>query len=184
MAEAAFDITYRATKLFLDRDAVQKAAGRRNARALAKAGAFVRRRARSSIRRRKKVSEPGGTPSAHSKSPVDSIKNILYVYDPASRTVVIGPVRLNQRNTVNGRRSTVPELLEIGGTARIEEERYQHDSTAQWFRRDRRRSPSKHKIYRTRTAHYKPRPFMRPALAAEVAAGTIPQAWANSVRAA
>lgn len=185
MAEVAFQITYRATQLFLDREKVQKQIGRAQARALSRAGAFVRRRARTQmLRRRKRVSAPGNPPSVHSRSKVDSLKNILYVYDPRSRTVVVGPVKLNQVTPVNGSRSTVPELLEFGGTARILEERYKHATSGNWYRRDRRQRQNPDKIYRARSARYSPRTFMRPALQAEVAAGTIPQAWANSVRAA
>ena len=32
------------------------------------------------------------------------------------------------------------------------------------------------------TAYYRPHPFMRPALEAELRAGTLPREWANSVR--
>lgn len=185
MASQAFDITFKATKFFLDREQVRKRLGRANARALSKAGAFVRRRARTQIlRRRKTVSQPGSPPSIHSRSQVATLKNILFAYDPRSNTVVVGPVKLNQATRVNGSRSTVPELLEFGGTQRIHEERYRGADTAQWYRRDLRRRVSKDKIYRARSATYQPRPFMRPALQAEIDAGTIPKAWANSVRAA
>lgn len=184
MAEAAFNVTFKATNFFLDREKIQRRVGRAHTRALAKAGSFVRRRSRSSLRKRRRVSQSGSPPSVHSSSKIANVKNILYVYDPRSNTVVVGPVKLNQHASVNGSRSTVPELLEFGGTQRIHEERYKASKTGEWYRRDLRRRVSKDKVYRVRSARYEARPFMRPALAAEVEAGTIPKAWANSVRAA
>lgn len=91
---------------FFDRQAVIDAIGKGAAKALSKAGAFVRRAARSSIRKRKKPSAPGQPPSSHT----GLLKNfIFFAYDPKTRTVVVGPEKLN-------RGTGAPELLEFGGS--------------------------------------------------------------------
>ena len=50
---------------FFDRDAVLKATDKAQRMALSKFGAFVRTRARSSIRKRKGVAPAGSPPSSH-----------------------------------------------------------------------------------------------------------------------
>jgi hypothetical protein len=105
-------IGFEITKLFFDKKAVRDNVDRGTRRVLSRFGAFVRRTARSSIRKRKKVSEPGAQPSSH----IGLLKKFIYFgYDPSARSVVIGPVRLSQ----NGR-GEAPELLEHGGTATLE----------------------------------------------------------------
>lgn len=93
------------TKFFFDKAAVTSAIDAGKRRALAKAGAFVRRRARSSIRKRKAVSAPGQPPSSHSG---ELRKLLFFAYDPASQSVVVGPAKF--------RRGEAPPLLEYGGT--------------------------------------------------------------------
>ena len=73
---------------------------------LAKAGAFVRTRARSLLRRRKRSAQPGQPPSDHG----GYLKRwIFFAYEAATQSVVIGP-RLFRSS-----RPTVPQLLEGGG---------------------------------------------------------------------
>ena len=75
--------------VFFDGGIIVTAAERANRQALMRAGAFIRRRARSSIRKRKKVSEPGRPPSSHT----GRLKGlILFAYDRTAETVVIGPL--------------------------------------------------------------------------------------------
>ena len=74
--------------LFFDRQPVLNAVSRSERRVLSKFGAFVRRGARSSIRKRKSVSEPGSPPSSHTGL---LRKMIFFVYEPARASVVIGP---------------------------------------------------------------------------------------------
>jgi hypothetical protein len=164
-------------RLFFDRGKVQRAAGRAHARHLARAGAFVRRRARSSIRRRKRVSRPGEPPSAHSTDPFATIKNILFAYDPRTDTVVVGPVLLNQQQFMGVvlAKGTVPQVLEKGGTVGVREKRVGKRWQGIGRRKARGGQPT-----RVRRTTYRPRPFMGPALAAE--APKFPDLWANSVR--
>jgi hypothetical protein len=72
-------------------------------------GGWVRKTARRSMPKRKKLSRPGQPPSAHT----GAIKNlILYAYDDHARSVVIGPI-------LGSSRSGAPAALEWGGISRM-----------------------------------------------------------------
>ena len=93
------------TRFFFDRAEIKEALDAGTKRALSRFGAFVRQRSRTSIRKRKGVSEPGGPPHSHEGS---LRRLILFAYDPVSKSVVVGPVPF-----VAGE---APRLLEYGGT--------------------------------------------------------------------
>lgn len=95
-----------AKRLFFDRAAVTSAADRGTRKVLSKFGAFVRQTAKTSIRMRKAVSEPGQPPSSHTGL---LKRNIFFVFSPETRSVVIGPILLNNR-------TDAPRLLEHGDT--------------------------------------------------------------------
>ncbi len=137
--------------LFFDAPAVVRSVDAATRRVLSRFGAFVRSSARQSMRRRKAASPPGSPPSVHK----GQIKKFLwFAYDPARRSVVIGPEALP------GGKAIAPEVLEYGGTERIK--------TGTTKRR------------KTVTARYAARPFMGPALAKE--RPKLPGLWANSVK--
>ena len=92
--------------LFFDRASVMSAADRATRRVLAKFGAYVRQTARTSIRTRKSISQPGQPPSSHTGL---LKRNIFFVFSPDTQSVVIGPILLN-KNT------DAPRLLEHGDT--------------------------------------------------------------------
>ena len=93
---------------FFDRTKVQRAVDVAERKVLSRFGAFVRQRARHSIRKRRKVSKPGKPPHSH----VGLLRNgILFAYDSHRKSVVIGPVLLRLG-------SPVPALLEYGGYGR------------------------------------------------------------------
>ena len=140
------------TKMFFDRKPVMRAAGRATRRVLSRFGAFVRTTARSSIRRRKRVSDPGQPPSSHSGH---LKRGILFGYDARRDSVVIGPMPFNAKNSQDAL-----EMLEHGGTT--------------WRRLGTRRNR------RRVRATYKPRPFMGPAMEKEKP--KLPQMWRDSVR--
>ena len=96
-----------AKELFFDRAAVTNAVDRAERKVLSRFGAFVRRGARSSIRKRKSVSKPGAPPSSHTGL---LKRNIFFVYEPDRSNVVIGPIQLNSG-------TDAPALLEHGGSA-------------------------------------------------------------------
>ena len=129
-------LTLRAAKSgFFDRQRVLTATTAAERRILSRFGAFVRQRARTSIRPRARPSPPGQPPSSH----VGLLRRHLYFsWDATQRSVVVGPVRLNQRN------GEAPRLLEYGGTA------------------------VRHHGNRAVIARYLPRPYMAPAFQAEL----------------
>jgi len=137
--------------MFFDTDRVKRAADSAARKNLSKAGAFVRTAAKSSIRKRKAISAPGQPPSSHTGL---LKKFIFFGYDAARKTVVVGPMRLNQKI------GAAPEALEHGGP-----------STVVTGRRNKRRK---------RRIRVKARPFMGPALKKE--APKFAGLWANSVR--
>ncbi|RLF32862.1 MAG: hypothetical protein DRN08_06135 [Thermoplasmata archaeon] len=95
---------------FFDRKAVRSAVDRTARRVLSRFGAFVRRAARSSIRKRKRTSAPGEPPSSHTGL---LRRFIFFGYDAGKRSVVIGPARLNQKI------GDAPAALEHGGTSTV-----------------------------------------------------------------
>jgi hypothetical protein len=104
-------IDARVQHLFFDRPAVVRATDRATRRAFSLFGAFVRRSARSSIRRRKRTSAPGQPPTSRT----GLLKRFIFFgFDPTNRSVVIGPARLNGSG-----RGDAPSLLEHGGTTTL-----------------------------------------------------------------
>lgn len=132
---------------FFDRATVIGATDQATRRVLSKFGAFVRQRAKTSIRKKKGSSPPGTPPHSH----VGLLRKfILFTYDHPKRSVVIGPTRLNSPSRMGGKLAT--ELLEHGGVVK----------------------------HGGRILRYLARPFMRPALAAEMA--KMPGMFRNQVR--
>lgn len=130
-------IDMRITSLFFDRPAVTRAVDRAKRVVLSRAGAFIRQRARTSIRPRKGSAPPGNPPHSHEGS---LRRLILFGYDPRSDSVVVGPVGF--------RGSVAPRALEIGGRTTVA---------------PRRRGAREER----RTIRIAARPYMQPALAKE-----------------
>lgn len=97
-----------AKTLFFDRE-VAKAVNKSSRQALSKFGAFVRIAARRSIRKRKKVADPGKPPTNRTGI---LKKLIFFAYEPERQSVVIGPVKTNAKG------SGVPDALEYGGKSK------------------------------------------------------------------
>jgi hypothetical protein len=123
---------------FFDPKAVKDPAERAQLRMLSRFGAFVRRRAKSSIRKRKRTAEPGMPPSSHT----GLLKDFIFFFvEKAQKNMVAGPILLNQGE------GDAPRLLEHGGDA------------------IRRRLTGRKQEY---TAHYQGNPFMAPAFQEEL----------------
>ena len=130
-------IEMRIKTLFFDTPKVRRAVDSAKRKVLSKAGAFIRTRARSSIRKRKASAPPGSPPCSH----VGTLKRLIYFgYDPQADSVVVGPEKFGDTGA--------PGTLEFGGTTLV--------------RRRRRRGGVERR--RVRIA---PHPFMGPALKAE-----------------
>ena len=143
----------RMKSLFFDRPKVRKAVDRGKRRALSRAGAFIRQRARTSIRRRRRSSRPGEPPSSHTGL---LRRFILFGYDRQRDSVVVGPVGF--------RRSQAPNVLEFGGRTIVESGRARRSGRAR----------------KKRTVRIAARPYMRPALEKE--RSNLPAVWRNSVK--
>jgi hypothetical protein len=95
---------------FFDRAAVQQKVDKATRKVLSRFGAFVRQRARTSIKKRKEISRPGQPPHSH----VGLLRKfILFAYDAGRQSVVIGP-------TLTKDESEAPRLLEHGGDTTLE----------------------------------------------------------------
>jgi hypothetical protein len=125
-------------KGFFDSKKVIAAVDKAERRVFSRFGAFVRRTAKSSIRKRKRSAEPGRPPSSHT----GLLKRFIYfAYEPASHNVVIGPIALS------GKIGAAPLALEHGGRSKV-------------ATRDRGRRV-------VRTSMVEARPFMGPAFEKE-----------------
>lgn len=160
-----------AKRSFFDRDAVTAAMEKGERRALSRFGAFLRTRARSLIRKRKRASAPGQPPSSH----VGYLRKFLFfAWDSATRSVVIGPALLGSKSPL-----PVPAVLEGGGP--VSKTEYQL-SGGRWvgggsplLRGARGGRPT-----RTRGGFIEPRPYMGPALEAE--RGALADLYRDCVR--
>lgn len=135
--------------VFFDRAAVVRAVDGARRKALSKAGAFIRTAARTSIRRRRGSAPPGKPPHSHEGS---LRKLILFGYDRASDSVVVGPVGF--------KKSVAPRVLEHGGRTTVVS------------RRGGRLTSRKVRIAA--------RPYMAPALEKE--RPKLPLLWRNSIK--
>lgn len=177
---------------FLDRQGIMRRLHSASRKALSKAGAYIRTRARSLIRpagKHGRVSAPGEPPRSH----VGTLKRgIFYAIDDSGirLSTVIGPLKEAGRG---GRPiiGTVPRVLEWGGNVEVTELFHKArvwgylEGTAEaenigyWqIIGQRKRIPSGART-RKRVLHIEPRPYMGPALKAEKE--TLAKLWANSV---
>ncbi len=157
--------------LFFDSPKVMRAVDAATRRALSKAGAFIMTRARQSIKKapyitkkkrgqartdfRQKTSISGKPP--YSRTGILK-RTIFFGYEPAGKTVVIGPVKYGK--------GEAPNLLEFGGSVT-------RTVPPPAFMK------GKGKSRRVRMK-YKPRPFMGPAMVKELP--NLPKRWAGSMR--
>jgi hypothetical protein len=151
-----FAINLEKTKrFFFDTKAVESLVDKAKRQALSKVGAFIRTTAIRSTKRKRKpkpssrrskrkrapmVSAPGSPPFTHTAGK-NNLKFVLFAYEPASESVIVGPVRLStKRNVAN--------LMEFGGTATVQQ-----------------KNKATGIVWSRRRARYRPRPYMQPALA-------------------
>jgi hypothetical protein len=181
---------------FFDREAVIKLMDKATHKALSKFGAYVRQRARTSLRYRDATSPPGHPPSAHktmtrvktnkkgvtSKQAASPLRDFtFFAYDRAAKVVYIGPAKTNQQNARGLNGQTVPEVIEYGGSETIFEHLLPNipaiygSRAGTWVRTDLRYRISQggprsavNRPTRQRTAHYPARPWMGPAFDAEL----------------
>jgi hypothetical protein len=127
-------------KTFFDRIPVSRATHNLGIRWLSKLGAFTRRIARSSIRKRKGASAPGMPPHSHEGG---LRRGIRFGSEDGGETMFAGPIPYIGQNSRNA-----AKVLEFGGSA------------IRWPLRHQRRRGQERRPYR---ATYEARPFMGPA---------------------
>lgn len=152
---------------FFDREKVINAIAPATLKALKEFGRQIRKRAQKSLVYADDVSSPGSPPHAHKSQTITKKSKstgktrtrsvsflreyIFFAFDKANESVVIGPARLNS--------TLAPQslhALEYGGTSIVREKKT------------------------TRSMTVRARPFMRPALAADL--HKLPPLWRNSIR--
>ena len=135
-------------------------AGKR--KVLSKMGAFVRTRARSSMRKRKRSAAAGAPPSVHA----GQLKNLLFFsWDDRTESVVIGTVPLSGD-------AVVPGLMERGGELTIPAiapggKRATASQAAAFKRMIASGAIARPERTARKTVKYQAHPFMQPALEAE-----------------
>lgn len=145
-------------QFFFDTPAVTNAAEKGTIRALSKFGAFVRRRAQTSMRKRKNGVSPPGSPPFVKKG---LLKKLLFFgYDTRTKTVVVGPAAINS--------SPVPSFHEFGGKESANGKVIWVVNKPGRNARGQFVSKGKSRLKLTGTIKYPARPFMAPALDAEM----------------
>jgi hypothetical protein len=175
MAKPSFTLDASVKDLFFDRAKILNRERAANVRRLSKIGAYVRQRGKSNLRRRKRVSRPGETPSVRSRDSFATLRNILFASDRTWESVVIGPRVVPGARLKRSNRQTVPQLLEQGGQSLVTFTKVgvSAESPTGWLPGDRRSGNLKDAPIMQKVVNYEPRPFMGPALQAEVSAGTM-----------
>lgn len=156
-----------AVRWFLDAPEVIRLMGIADAESLAKSGRYVHVVARNSIKRSNKKPSPPGKPPRTRNGFLK--KDILYGFDPQTKTVVIGPTTVPFLNT----------LHEAGGSQVLK--RWRNATGSVKFTRE--APPRANGPWRqdgTVTAKYPARPFMSAAL--EKSLPRISRFWRNSFR--
>jgi len=173
------EVTMQAKDWFFDRAEVLRRVGEKRNNALLVSGAFISRKAKDLIRSGKGSAKPGSPPKKHQKqSP--NLESILFALDPATDSMVVGPIKFNSRGLRKSDRETVPEILEFGGTAEITE--YTPDEGKTWMPASDLSKPKyagKTVRSRRRQATYAAHPFMSVAL--EKALPKIPEKFRDLI---
>ena len=157
--------TLRST-MFFDSKPVVASTDKATRRNLSKFGAFTRKTSKRSIRKRKRISQPGKPPSSHEST----LKRLIFFgYDPSKRSVVIGP--LQKRSGRSG--ANVPRTLEEGGRIPF--------LTFQNARISKRSGRVRVDVVRKQNLFIKARPYMGPAFKKEQSKTS--SIWRNSITA-
>ena len=153
MPKPRFTVGLDIKDMFFDRQRVLDVVRADNRRKLARAGGYLRKGARwklgNAVGRKVRPAPAGKPPRVRSRNARANLKYILFGLNTDWESVVIGPVGLADKKLRGSSAQTVPELMEHGGTARVNGQR----------------------------ARYDQHPFMGPTLNEAVANGKIADFW-------
>lgn len=163
------------SKLFFDHKGIHRSVADQSVKVLVRFAAYVRMAARSSIRVSRRSADPGSPPKSHNGV---LRNNIYFVYEPQTRSVVVGPYQMDRPHPggdgqpVGG--NAVPGVLEKGGRISIVE-----TLRAGKWQRVRRTGANKSLPTRVVQKTVEPRPFMTPAL--ERSLSKLPSCYRQNV---
>lgn len=167
-------IRVKTTFVYMDR-AIIKRKWKFNRRPLARAGAYIMRVARTSIRRRVNRnlhSRPGTPPYSHVGGSLPPFKQIFFEVDSLGMRVFVGMVGYG------GKGVPVPGLQEHGGFARrMIFKQVGHRRLKRNFSNPRQGAIIRKRV--VQSVRYPERPFMQPALGAGLT--KLPEFWRNSL---
>lgn len=200
---AGYTLDY-AVKFFLDKPELIKRLVKQERRAFMRIGGFLRQTMRNSMKL-STASQPhsiaGQPPKYSPASGIGNIRNsILFFYQPNTHSLIVGPIKLNNASSSGVRpisRKTIPELLNLGGTAAGPSQRvllntktgkfvYPYSRGGQMIvkrmtnRTKRRRGgvrAYRWVVLKAGTRTYRARPFVGPALKKAMAANRLAKAW-------
>ena len=155
-------------KAILKQQAILTPEQRATFKSLSKFGAFVRRTAKTSMRKSKKSSPPGLPPKGKKGL---LAKLIQFVVERTRRNVAIGPILTNAKDA-----GVVPKLHEEGGSKKLTKGDRVVLSTLLGEKEGRHVPLSEI----DRQATYPARPYMKPAFDKEL--GEVSSLWLNSIR--
>jgi hypothetical protein len=139
---------------------------------------------RNILRRRKSVSEPGKPPSVRSKEATRTLKFVLYAFDPATETGVVGSVFFPSRNRHVTNADAVPGTLEKGGSVKYHEVLVETRLESYWLvitSRTRKLLSRGNRKTRRRRVQIRPRPYAIRALERADQEDKIADAWRNVI---
>ena len=114
-----------AKKLYFNKSGLAKVVGKINAEYLFLAGSELRKVGRRQLKPSEKASSAGQAPSLHYRAENSPLKTmILYALDPYKNSIVVGSSQLGN--------STVPGILNYGGTTTIKVEQYKPRNRRKW----------------------------------------------------
>ncbi len=111
------DVTLK--RFFYDRESVRRKLDDKRLKALRKAGAVLRLRARRKLRRRKRPSRPGEPPSVHAEGSFATLKNIQFGFDTVAEAAIVGAIKIPAK----AGSEPAPGVMEHGGPTSVDNPR-------------------------------------------------------------
>lgn len=171
------NLRYSMKDYFFDKAEVLSKLTDGEAKALSKVGAYIRQAAKFDfLRRRNRPAVAGESPSVHSRDAVANLRNIQFAYEPGSHSVVVGSVKVqNVRRAAFRSASTVPQLMEFGGAALVDQVRFPGMQNFRIVKLDQAKSMDAE--YKQTAIAYQPHPYMEPAMQREIKKQSIRDAF-------